>query len=138
MDLEVLAHNLRFFREAHGYTQEYLGDILNIQRQSYCNYENGRRIPSVEILSDIADLYDIPVDLLIKPANNKSDSSAVNYTLAQLIADFQSLSDADKRDVQTFISYKNHCITTIRKEFDLLYHFYFSFAMYNITHLFCI
>lgn len=106
MDLEVLAHNLRFFREAHGYTQEYLGDILNIQRQSYCNYENGRRIPSVEILSDIADLYDIPVDLLIKPANNKSDSSAVNYTLAQLIADFQSLSDADKRDVQTFISYK--------------------------------
>ncbi|MGI6010232.1 MAG: helix-turn-helix transcriptional regulator [Ruminococcus sp.] len=106
MDLELLAKNLRFFRKAHGYTQEQLGEILNIQRQSYCNYENGRRIPNIEILADIARLYDITLDTLLQPVNNNSDSAAANYTLSQLITDFLSLSESDKKDVQTFISFK--------------------------------
>lgn len=115
MDLELLAKNLRFFRKAHGYTQEYLGEILNIQRQSYCNYENGRRIPNIEILVDIAQLYGVTLDILLKPVNNNSDSAASNYTLAQLITDFQALSESDKKEVQAFISFKKsrHSDTSI-------------------------
>ncbi|MGI6006615.1 MAG: helix-turn-helix transcriptional regulator [Ruminococcus sp.] len=105
MDLDLLAQNLRFFRKAYGYTQEQLAEVLNIQRQSYCNYENGRRTPSIEILADITELYGITLDMLIQPVNNNSDSGISDYTIVQLITDYRSLSESTQREIQHYISY---------------------------------
>lgn len=104
MNLKVLAKNLKFFREAHGYTQDDLGKLLNIQRQSYCNYENARRTPSVELLMTLADLYDVSLDMLITPQDQlTSDSSG--RSVSKLLTDYLSLSDEGKKEVQSFISY---------------------------------
>ena len=104
MDLNALAKNLKFFRKAHGYTQEDLGKLLNIQRQSYCNYENARRSPSIEFLIDIAELYDITLDMLISP-QEQLYSDASDYSITQLLTDYLSLPDESQREVQSFISY---------------------------------
>lgn len=66
MDILNFSNNLRAFRRAHGYTQVEMSELLHIQRQTYCNYENGRRMPSWDMLAEIASILDISLDSLIR------------------------------------------------------------------------
>ena len=52
-----LAINLRRLRLDHNYTQQQLGKMLNLSRQAYSNYETGKRIPDIDLLIRIADIY---------------------------------------------------------------------------------
>ena len=63
MNISDFPNNLRVLRTARGYTQAYMGH--NIQRQSYCNYENGQRSPSLEITSSIAEILGVDLNTLI-------------------------------------------------------------------------
>ena len=47
------------------YTQTQIGAKLNISRQAYSNYETGKRIPDLDILIRIADLYHVTLEQLI-------------------------------------------------------------------------
>ncbi|MCC2253692.1 helix-turn-helix domain-containing protein [Ruminococcus sp. CLA-AA-H200] len=60
-----LSANLKRLRCDHDYTQEQIGRKLNISRQAYSNYERGIRVPDVDILIRIADIYQIPLEQLI-------------------------------------------------------------------------
>ena len=60
-----LAANLRRLRIDHKYTQEQIGEKLNISRQAYSNYETGKRIPDLDILIRIADIYHVTLEELI-------------------------------------------------------------------------
>ena len=57
-----LAENLRRLRTDHDYTQTQIGDKLNISRQAYSNYETGKRIPDLDILIRIADIYHVTLE----------------------------------------------------------------------------
>ena len=65
MNISDFPNNLRVLRTARGYTQAYMGHKLHIQRQSYCNYENGQRSPSLEITSSIAVILGVDLNTLI-------------------------------------------------------------------------
>lgn len=60
-----LANNLKKYREANGYTQDYVSMKLNISRQAYSNYERGKRNPDVDLLVKLSNLYDITLNQLI-------------------------------------------------------------------------
>ena len=60
-----LAANLLRLRTDHDYTQTQIGAKLNISRQAYSNYETGNRIPDLDILIRIADLYHVTLEQLI-------------------------------------------------------------------------
>lgn len=60
-----LAANLLRLRTDHDYTQTQIGAKLNISRQAYSNYETGKRIPDLDILIRIADLYHVTLEQLI-------------------------------------------------------------------------
>ena len=60
-----LAANLRRLRSDHNYTQAQISDKLNISRQAYSNYETGKRIPDLDILIRIADIYHVTLEQLI-------------------------------------------------------------------------
>ena len=60
-----LAVNLLRLRTDHDYTQTQIGAKLNISRQAYSNYETGKRIPDLDILIRIADLYHVTLEQLI-------------------------------------------------------------------------
>ena len=60
-----LAANLLRLRTDHDYTQTQIGAKLNISRQAYSNYETGKRIPDLDILIRIADLYHVSLEQLI-------------------------------------------------------------------------
>lgn len=60
-----LAANLRRLRTDHDYTQAQISNKLNISRQAYSNYETGKRIPDLDILVRIADIYHVTLEQLI-------------------------------------------------------------------------
>lgn len=67
-----LAANLRRLRNDHNYTQTQLGRKLNISRQAYSNYETGKRIPDLDMLIRIADIYHVSLEQLITQTCTKS------------------------------------------------------------------
>lgn len=65
MSIIQLADNLHRLRTENNYTQEQIGEKLNISRQAYSNYETGKRIPDIDMLIRIADIYEVTLEQLI-------------------------------------------------------------------------
>lgn len=63
---DYLPSNLRICRLRKKLRQEDMAAALNIERQTYCNYENGRRTPSLDILIEIADILDVDLNALLR------------------------------------------------------------------------
>lgn len=65
MDREnILGHNIRALRNAYGETQEGLGAVLGVEKNTVSYYENGKREPSRDMLSEIAKHYMVSVEEL--------------------------------------------------------------------------
>lgn len=48
-----------------GYSQAYFANLLNVSRRSYQYYEAGKKLPSVEKLTEIANILGVSVDSLL-------------------------------------------------------------------------
>ena len=71
-----LVDNLRRLRDEHNYTQLQLSKKLNICRQAYSNYETGKRIPDIETLLRLTDIYGISLeDLIARPFTRMSNTA---------------------------------------------------------------
>lgn len=62
MDLKEMLKNER---QKHEMTQQQVADYLNMTRGAYAQYETGKNLPPVTILSKLADLYKCSVDYLL-------------------------------------------------------------------------
>ncbi|MBO4687504.1 MAG: helix-turn-helix transcriptional regulator [Clostridiales bacterium] len=66
MDDEIrLGTNIRSLRKAYGETQEQLGAVLNVEKTTVSNYENGMRKPDGEMIAKIANHYMVSVEELV-------------------------------------------------------------------------
>lgn len=54
------------YREASGISQERAAEKLNVSRQTISRWENGVSIPSTENLAKLSELYNVPVDTLLR------------------------------------------------------------------------
>lgn len=61
----LFSKRLRQLRKDAGYSQEQLGDLLNVTKVTISNYETGSRMASVETLIDISNLFKVDLDFLI-------------------------------------------------------------------------
>ena len=55
MNTNDLANRLKFLRAKANYTQSYVCSKIHLSRSSYSNYENGLRVPPLDILKLLAD-----------------------------------------------------------------------------------
>lgn len=62
---------IRDLREDRDYSQAYVGKMLNLSQRAYAYYESGERLIPPEVLSELADLYDVSVDYLLGRTDNK-------------------------------------------------------------------
>lgn len=62
---------IKNLREDHDLTQKDLSKKLKISQRAYSYYETGKRSIPIEIISDLADIYDTSVDYLLCKTNNK-------------------------------------------------------------------
>lgn len=61
-----LGQRLRKYREKQNYSQDELAQKLFVTRQAISRWENNKTIPSLYSLTHLADLYQIPVETLLK------------------------------------------------------------------------
>lgn len=61
----MLAQRLKQLRESKGKSQQEVCAFLNIEQSTLANYENGKRIPKLEILIKIAEYYQCSLDYLV-------------------------------------------------------------------------
>jgi len=61
----ILGYRLRELRKENKMSQEELGKLLGVSKVSISGYEKGSRIPSLDILSGILDIFGVSADYLM-------------------------------------------------------------------------
>ena len=61
----ILGYRLRELRKNNNMSQEDLGKLLGVTKVSVSGYENGTRIPSMEILVTILNVFKISADYIL-------------------------------------------------------------------------
>lgn len=62
----MIKDSLILLRKTKGYSQETVASLLNISRQSYGKWERGESVPDINKCYEIANLYNISLDCLVK------------------------------------------------------------------------
>lgn len=95
---------LKQLRSENNFSQSEIAERLGISRQSYINYELGKRAIDSELLIKMSELYGVSVDyilgLSLSPKLNEDDRCAENDTikhidLAKLISQDQIFFDGN-------------------------------------------
>ena len=60
---------LQSLRKEKGLSQEQLGELLNVSRQSVSKWESGQTYPETDKLMILSDLFEITLDYLLKDKN---------------------------------------------------------------------
>jgi len=68
----MLGCRLRKLREAKGLTRKAVADQLSMTPEGYSYYETGKRNPSPDSLSRLADLYNVSTDYILGKTDNSS------------------------------------------------------------------
>ncbi len=85
----ILGFRLRELRKENRMSQEELGKILGVTKVSISGYENGTRVPSMDILLKILDVFRVPADYLLgrelnAVAEDDEEHLPVNLALADI------------------------------------------------------
>ncbi len=75
----MLADNIKALRKQKGYSQETLAQQLNVVRQTVSKWEKGLSVPDAEMLTRMAELFEVPVSTLLdsqQPEPDQPDSTA--------------------------------------------------------------
>lgn len=67
--LKECRQNLKSFKP--DYTQTYVADIIGVARTTYTAYENGTKLPPIDTLASIAQLFNVSTDYLIGRTDKK-------------------------------------------------------------------
>lgn len=120
---KALGEYLKVLRTHHGYSQEFVASHLNIIRQTYSHYETGRILPPLEAICTLAELYQVPVDSLLKlvvQTNPEQESVVLSRPSemvpkqihlsakeSELVNHFRLLDKRDKEDILDYIKLKS-------------------------------
>ncbi|MBW9149250.1 helix-turn-helix domain-containing protein [Clostridium sp. CM028] len=63
------SEKLQTLRKEKGLSQEQLGEVLNVSRQSISKWESGQTYPEINKLIILSDLFEITLDDLVKDKN---------------------------------------------------------------------
>ena len=94
--LYVLNENIKRLRLARGLNQVDLGKILGVTKQCVSNWENDNVLPSVEMLTKIADVFCVSTDQLL----GRTETEVIDVTslteeqkspISLIVNDFRTL-----------------------------------------------
>lgn len=112
----MLAKRLRYLRTLMKLTQKEVANKLHISRVRYNYYENGKRQPDLEMIKQLANLFNVTVDYLIGNDNKKNtELNILNNELYQLLNNpdiisalnnFMNMPESDKHEIIDFIKLK--------------------------------
>jgi len=62
---------IRDLREDNDWTQQYMADLLFINRRTYAAYENGINQPPLDTLAKISNIHNTSIDFLLGLTDTK-------------------------------------------------------------------
>ena len=86
-----IENKLHFFRELHEMTQQDVADALSVSRSTYASYESGRRMPAIDVLMRLADLYAITLDELTGHEVKHSHAMQLSHQALRMLKIFNQL-----------------------------------------------
>ena len=75
---EIIGQNLTELRKQKGYTQISLAERLNYSDKAISKWEKGTSLPSIDVLLDLANLYGVTLDYLVKEGDSKEKKLLMN------------------------------------------------------------
>lgn len=62
----IFGERLKREREKRNWSQAYLAEQIYVSRQSVSKWENGKNYPSIEVIINLSDLFEITIDELLR------------------------------------------------------------------------
>lgn len=109
MGATIFSAKIRKLRKDAGYTQDKVSRMLNIQRQTYSNYENAMRVPPIETIVALSGIYHVTLDSLLldsMPVISSDGSELSSPERDQLLSGYTDLSKPKRKEVLEFIQFK--------------------------------
>lgn len=93
----MFSNNLKRLRKSKKLTQIQLAKKLGVAKTTLASYEQGRRMPDIEIQNKLADIFDVSLDQLhgrTSQQENENDTLMFNY-----IDGFTELSEEEQKRI---------------------------------------
>lgn len=74
----TIAVKIKEYRLQNKWTQEQLGELLNVSRSTVSSWEVGRNYPDISTLIEISNLFSVSIDTLLKEDNDMVNSIDFN------------------------------------------------------------
>lgn len=62
----LFGDKLKREREKRGWSQDYLAEKIYVSRQSVSKWETNKNYPSIEVIINLSDLFNITIDELLR------------------------------------------------------------------------
>ena len=66
----TIGDSFKRFRKERGLTQQQVANALNMQKQSWQRYEQGKVIPAATVIINLADFFNVSTDYLLGRTDN--------------------------------------------------------------------
>lgn len=89
----ILGYRLKELRKENKMSQNDLGKLLGVSKVSISGYEKGTRIPSLEILNGILDIFGVSADYLLGRELNVVCEDENNVTMSLSTTDIEIIKE---------------------------------------------
>lgn len=94
---EILAENIRTFREQKHFSQKELANAIEVAATQYSRVESGKVMPSLKTLIKIAKILDVPLDALVNADSNTTQEVNIkDKSLFERVRLIDDLPDSEK------------------------------------------
>lgn len=94
---EILAENIRTFREQKHFSQKELASAIEVAATQYSRVESGKVMPSLKTLIKIAKILDVPLDALVNADSNTTQEVNIkDKSLFERVRLIDDLPDTEK------------------------------------------
>lgn len=147
MDLKKLGQNIKTFRTEAGLSQRDLAEKIGVTAASLSAYERGTQTPSIEVVSAIADVFEVRIDWLCAKSYSLSfygsDNPRINrLNMAEALNGFMAIAtdpdlmmigiDVDSCEVEEMKFMSDHLESFLIEAYRLE-EFKQSRAFYNVA-----
>lgn len=109
-----LGQRLKALRKMHCFSQEAVSEKIGVMRCTYYHYESGRTVPPAKILYALAELYDVPPEMILYPGNGETDNIPKKHSRQAELSDnelelvyyYRKLDERDRKDILLFAKLK--------------------------------
>lgn len=108
----LIQQKIKSLREEKKLQQKEVAEYLNINYQTYCNYESGRSEPPAEIIVRLSKLYDVSTDDILQVDNMNKDYNAQQEQLEAYRAELARL----EKELENASPQKQFALKTVIKQ----------------------